>query len=98
MVIDPSSNNPFDFLGKRRREEGTSEDKGDQGKLIEKIKEMEKEEEHQTTMEGTEENEAEEMDLGELDLDAIEAECRKKGNGYVSRRKLELLQEAILRT
>ena len=38
------------------------------------------------------------MELGELDLDEIEKECEKKGNGYVSRRKLELLQEAIIKT
>ena len=49
-------------------------------------------------MEGSEEDEGEDMDLGELDLDAIEEECRKKGQGYVSRRQLELLQEAIIRT
>ena len=49
-------------------------------------------------MEGMEEDEGEDMDLGELDLDAIEEECRKKGQGYVSRRQLELLQEAIIRT
>ena len=30
-------------------------------------------------MEGKEEDEGEDMDLGELDLDAIEEECRKKG-------------------
>ena len=40
----------------------------------------------------------EEMELGELDLDAIEEECGKEGQGYVSRRKLELFQEAIIRT
>ena len=49
-------------------------------------------------MEGTEEDEGEDMDLGELDLDAIEEECRKKGQGYVSRRQLKLLQEAIIQT
>ena len=48
-------------------------------------------------MEGSKEDEAEEMELGELDLDVIKEECGKKGNGYVTRRKLELLQEAILR-
>ena len=30
-------------------------------------------------MEGVEEDEGEDMDLGELDLDVIEEECRKKG-------------------
>ena len=37
------------------------------------------------------------MELGELDLDAIEAECGKKGKGYVPRWKIELLQEAIIK-
>ena len=36
-------------------------------------------------MEIVEEADDEEMELGELDLDAIEAECGKKGKGYVSR-------------
>ena len=49
-------------------------------------------------MEGTEEDEGEDMDLGELDLDSIEEECRKKGQGYFSRCQLELLQESIIRT
>ena len=49
-------------------------------------------------MEGMEEDEGEDMDLGELDLAAIEEECKKKGQGYVSRRQLEILQEAIIRT
>ena len=48
-------------------------------------------------MEGTEEDKGEDMDLGELDLDAIEEECRKKGQGYVLRHQLELIQEAIIR-
>ena len=49
-------------------------------------------------MEGVEEEEGEDMELGELDLDAIEEECRKKEQGYVSRRQLELLQEAIIKS
>ena len=36
-------------------------------------------------MEIVEEADDEEMELGELDLDAIEEECGKKGKGYVSR-------------
>ena len=55
-----------------------------------------REEEADQQMEGTKEGEGEDMELGELDLDAIEEECRKKGQGYVSRRQLELLQEAII--
>ena len=42
--------------------------------------------------------ETEDMDLRELDLDEIEKECSKRGKGYVSRRQLELLQQAILKT
>ena len=49
-------------------------------------------------MEGTEEDEGEDMDLGELDLYAIEEECKKKGQGYVSRHQFELLQESIIQT
>ena len=49
-------------------------------------------------MEGVEEDEGDDMELGELDLDAIEEECRKKEQGYVSRRQLELLQEAIIKS
>ena len=49
-------------------------------------------------MDVTVEEEGDEMELGELDLDAIEEECGKKGQGYVSRRQIELLQEAIIRT
>ena len=48
-------------------------------------------------MEIVEEEEDEEMELGELDLDAIEAECGKKGKGYVPKRQIELLQEAIIK-
>ena len=42
--------------------------------------------------------EMEDMDLSELDLEEIEKECSKKGQGYVSRRQLELLQQEILKT
>ena len=48
-------------------------------------------------MEIVEEVEDEEMELGELDLDAIEVECGKKGKGYVPRWKIKLLQEAIIK-
>ena len=49
-------------------------------------------------MDMTEEEEGDDMELGELDLDAIEEECGKKGQGYVSRHQIKLLQEAIIRT
>ena len=35
-----------------------------------------------------EDDEAEDMELGELDLDENEKECEKKGKGYVSRSQL----------
>ena len=54
------------------------------------------EEEDIQQMEGKKEEEGEDMELGELDLDAIEEEGRKKGQGYISRRQLELLQEGII--
>ena len=41
-------------------------------------------------------DEAEDMDLGKLVLDALEAKCRKDGSGYVPREQIELLQQAIL--
>ena len=47
--------------------------------------------EQQTPMEVVDEDEVEEMEVGELDLGVIEAECGKKGYGYVSRRQIELL-------
>ena len=43
-----------------------------------------------------EEDEAKEMELGDLDLDAIEKECEKVGKGYVPREHIELLQKAII--
>ena len=48
-------------------------------------------------MEIIEEEEDEEMVLGELDLDAIEAECGNNGKGYVPRWQIELLQEATIK-
>ena len=49
-------------------------------------------------MEGTKEEEGDDMELGKLDLDVIEEECGKKCQGYVSWLQIELLQEAIIRT
>ena len=48
-------------------------------------------------MEIVEEADDEEMELGELDLDAIEVECGNKGKGYVPRWKIELLHKAIIK-
>ena len=44
-----------------------------------------------------EEDEAGDIELGELDLDGIEAACADKGAGYVPFRQVQLLQEAILK-
>ena len=49
-------------------------------------------------MEVMEEDEGEEMELGEQDLYVIEEECGKKGKGYVPPLHIKLLQEAIIRT
>ena len=38
-----------------------------------------------------EEDDAKEMELGDLDLDAIEKEYNKAGKGYVPREHIELL-------
>ena len=38
------------------------------------------------------------MELGELELDALEKECEKEGKGYVSHEQLQLLQEANIRS
>jgi len=54
----------------------------------------EDQEEDETLME---EDEAGEIELGELDLDGIEAACADKGAGYVPFRQVQLLQEAILK-
>jgi len=51
-------------------------------------------EEDETPME---EDEAGDIELGELDLDSIEAACADKGAGYVPFRQVQLLQEAILK-
>ena len=55
---------------------------------IEEVREETKDSSMQDIME---EDEAEEMELGDLDLDAIEKECEKEGKGYVPREQIELL-------
>ena len=92
MGKEPSSTNHSDILGEEGGEGETFEVKGDQEQLAKKRKDMKKDEEHQNSMKGMEEEEVKEMELGELDLDAIQDECGEKGKGYVSRRKLELIQ------
>ena len=95
---DPRSVNPFEALEEKDGAEGIVKGKEVQKQPPDQLSEMSKEEELCVPMEGLEENEVDNMELGELDLDAIKAECGNKGKGYVSRRKIELLQEAIIRT
>ena len=57
---------------------------------------MEDAEKSEARLVSMEAKEAEDMDLGKLDLDALEAECRKDGSGYIPREQIELLQQAIL--
>ena len=45
-----------------------------------------------------EEDESEDMELGDLDMDALEEECRNMGKGYVSWEHIELLQQAIIQS
>ena len=45
-----------------------------------------------------EKDDVEDMELGDLDLDAIEKECGKAGKCYVSQEKVELLQKSIIRS
>ena len=45
-----------------------------------------------------EEDEVKDMELRELDLDAIERECAKEGEGYVTQQQVALLQKAIIRS
>ena len=52
-------------------------------------------EDHIEEMEG---DGAEDMELGEMDLDENEKECDKKRRVYVFRRQLELVQEVIIKT
>ena len=84
------SSNPFQILGER------AEVQPQEGEVVGRTLETEmmgmedanKSEARPVSMEA---KEAEDMDLGELDLDALEAKCRKDGSGYVPREQIELL-------
>ena len=78
------SKRPFEVLG-REMEEGDSYKERTVAEQQEGLAKAPEEEEVQQ-MDVTVEEEGDEMELGELDLDAIEEECGKKGQGYVSRR------------
>ena len=45
-----------------------------------------------------EEDEGEDMDLGDFDLDSLKEECKKACSGYVPREQIELLQQAIIQS
>ena len=47
---------------------------------------------------GEQENNTEEMELGELDLDNIEKACDNLNEGYITFEQIDLLQEAIIKT
>ena len=49
-------------------------------------------------VEAMEEDWVEDMELRELDLDAIERECEKACEGYVTQEQVALLQKAIIRS
>ena len=77
------STNPFEVLGEETPDPDNSKET-EPGKTQEKeVKNSDGEEVQQ--MEIMEEDGEEEMELGDLDLDAIEEECGKKGKGYVPR-------------
>ena len=83
-----NNNNPFKILEVREYEE---EERGSKAEASELPKEgekdeVEKEKEPEEQLEAMEKDGAEDMELGELDLDEIEKECENKGKGYVSRR------------
>ena len=91
---DIQSKNAFAVLGDMAKD-GNPKEKKEVSHPTKELNAPDKMETQQ--MEIVEEEEDEEMELGELDLDAIEAECGEKGKGYVSRQKNELLQEAIIK-
>ena len=43
-------------------------------------------------------DEVEDMDLGDLDLDSLEAKCKKAHLSYVPREHIKLLQQAIIQS
>ena len=77
------SKNPFEVLG-REMEEGDISKERTVPEQQEGLAKAPEEEEVQQ-MDVTVEEEGNELELGKLDLDAIEEECGKKGQGYVSR-------------
>ena len=89
MTKEQQSRTPFEVLGRENEDGDITKEKYAAKQQEGLIKTLEEEGVQQ--MEGTEEDEGDDMELGELDLDTIEEECGKKGQGYVSRRQIELL-------
>ena len=86
-------NNPFQVLEQEGVGMGEKEEwNNTQVIQIEEVREETKDSSMQDIME---EDEAEEMELGDLDLDVIEKECDKACKGYVPREQIELLKKAI---
>ena len=88
------SNNPFQVLEQEGVGMGEKEERNNTQVIqTEEVREETKDSIMQDIME---EDEAEEMELGDLDMDVIEEEYEKVGNGYVPREQIELLQKAII--
>ena len=91
------SSNPFQILGEITEvqpQEGEVAGRSLETEMM-GMEDADKSEARPVSMEA---EEAEDMDLGKMDLDALEAECRKDGSRYVPREQIELLQQAILRS
>ena len=98
MVGKPTiSSNPFHVL----EEEGEDKSKEEGGPTNTQETEMKGSKDEKNTSNRLvimEEDEAEDMDLGDIDLDTVEAECRKASLGYVPLEQIELLQQAIIQS
>ena len=87
--LSGGSSNPFQILGditEVQPQEGEIGGRSMESEMVD----ADKSEASSISMEA---EEAEDMDLGELDLDALEAECRKDGSGYVPREQIEILHK-----
>ena len=76
MTKEQRARNPFEVLGRENEDENITAEKPAAEQQESLIRVPEKESVQQ--MEGTEEEEGDDMELDELDLDAIEEECGKK--------------------
>ena len=86
------SNNPFQILEKKG--EGMGEKEGWNNTQEIQTEEAREETKDSSMQDIMEEDEAEEMELG--DLDRIQKECEKARKGCVPREQIELLQKAII--